>query len=177
MTPDEAEAARAAQRAELEAERDRVEHGAVEDFAAFWDSQQRDDGKVLRNVYGTDLWLPGSLPLAVQAEAERLQESETWADTRRLVGILFDLDDAVIDGWAEQGMDLEQLQVLILWGMRNLSGEDTSLAQAREEYRRRDEGKAQPLANRADRRAGRTRGGSPGSTGPLSRRTSPANTG
>jgi hypothetical protein len=160
----------AAAREEALAHVDKLAEGETEDFDAFWAGVDRKPTS-LKNVFGQDITLPPSLPLKFEVEARKAQSSKDENDTKRLVGILFGAD--VLDGWTDRGMDLEQFSVLLMWGTANtrLPG-SMSLPEARDIYltRAASPGKA----------AGDTEtpsGAASASTGPRSKRTSPASTG
>lgn len=110
------------------------EEREAEDFSRFWAAQRR-RGKVLRNVVpGVDVELPPSLPLAFEIEARRLADDRTLAAVHRIFSLLYGEDTLakLIAG----GLDIEQLQVLIVWGSANASGRDMSLGEAHAEYLR-----------------------------------------
>lgn len=106
------------------AEQDAAE---VEDYGAFWSEQG--EGKRLKNVHGRDLVLPRAMPLRFELESRRLQGAEDVKSVRYLFDILY--GSGTWDDLIARGADAEQLPVLLMWGTLNLSGRDTTLAQAR----------------------------------------------
>ena len=102
-----------------------VDADGVEDFDAFWETQDRQPIPV--RIMGEVVSLPPSLPLRFQLEAQRAEKSESEDDVRRCVGILFGTD--AIERWAENGMDLQQFKVLLAWAPQRISGGTMSLAE------------------------------------------------
>lgn len=101
----------------------------VEDFDAFWDTRNA-TGKSVK-IRGHVITLPASLPLQFELEARKLQRSKRDQDVRKLVGLLYGAD--AYERFAEAGMDLDQLKVLLAWGAQTVAGEDVSFeAVARE---------------------------------------------
>lgn len=154
-------------REEALVEAEKIEAALEEDFGAFWDAQDRKP-TTLRNVFGVDVVLPAALPLRFEVEAKKVASSDSEADTKRMVGILF--GDGALERWIAAGMDLEQFAVLLMWGTVNTRSPGTlTLAQARTAYLERAQGKALSLPEG-------TSGGASSGTGPPSKQTSRAST-
>lgn len=105
-----------------------VDADGVEDFDAFWQSQDR-KGVTIR-VMGETIELPPAMPLEVELLAKRLQRRSDAKSVRRLLTALYGSDRTV--KWAEAGMDTEQFQVLLAYTMHRLGGGDKSMAEVRE---------------------------------------------
>lgn len=101
----------------------------TEDFDAFWSARTRK--RKATTIMGERVELPASLPLQFEMEARRLQRSKNEKDIRKLLSILF--GDDVMNRWAEKGMDLEQLMVLLAWAPQVIVGKDVTLAQVADE--------------------------------------------
>lgn len=151
-----------------------------DDFLAFWDQYEAEQKWPTATILGVTIPVPHDLPLAFEAEAERLQDSERPEDMQRLVLMLF--GDGVMDTWRERGLTSNQYKVLLSWAMLNAAGQPTTFAEAAEVAARAEQeaGKARPVPNRAAKRAAakapsRTRASA--GTGRTSRRTSAASTG
>lgn len=140
----------------------------VEDFDAFWAAQSR-TGKVLRNVCGIDLHLPRALPLAFEVESRRLMQDRSIEGVHRLFALLF--GQGALDDLIAEGLDGEQLSVLLMWGSSNGNGRDMSLGQAQVEFEKM---KARQAAGKSLVPA--ASGGTSSDSGRSSRPTSPANT-
>jgi len=139
-----------------------------EDFNAFWSSRTR-KGKTLRNVHGIDLTLPSSLPLAFEVEARRLQNDRSNEAVHHLFGLLY--GKGALAALIANGLDVEGLGVLLMWGAANGNGQDMTLSQATAQF---EEMKAKQAAGKALRPSGS--GGTSSSIGRSSNPTSHGNT-
>ena len=116
----------------------------LEDFDAFWSSQNR-QGKRVR-IAGQVVTLPPSLPLQFELEARKLARSKSDQDVAKLLTILFGEDPTT--KWAEAGMDLEQFQVLLAWAPRVIAGQHVTLAEVAEQVRKAQAATEDPTKRR-----------------------------
>ena len=116
----------------------------LEDFDAFWSSQNR-QGKRVR-IAGQVVTLPPSLPLQFELEARKLARSKSDKDVAKLLTILFGEDPTT--KWAEAGMDLEQFQVLLAWAPRVIAGQNVTLAEVAEQVRKAQAAAEDPTKRR-----------------------------
>ena len=137
---------------------DEAEHRPLDadDFDAFFaeEAPQRPKRQQF-TLYGKRYTLPESLPLMYTLQAERLRESESTDDVRKMLAPLFGAD--ALDEWAEHGMDDRKFRIIMLYAGRNIQRPGSlSMAEAArlydEQEAARAEGKAQ-APNRAARRA------------------------
>lgn len=123
-----------------------------DDFLAFWREHKPPETK---RILGVTVVVPTDLPLNWQARMEQARESDSEDDVRGLLAELFGAD--VMDKWIENKVSGPQMWVLMTWAITNGMGRPTTFAEAAalaEEARKViDQGKAQTVPNRADRRA------------------------
>lgn len=103
----------------------------VEDFDA-WRAQQRakrTGGRRVK-VFGTVVTLPSSLPLGVTLSMDDLGDSSDIDDVRDVVGILYGKD--ALDHWIAEGVDLDDFQILMAWGVASASGQNITFDRAAE---------------------------------------------
>lgn len=160
------------------------EQPGVLDMDAFWaeQTQRTTPVKVLGEV--VQLPAPGTLPL----DLERRMEAADARDEATMKGLLGEVfgDPTLIDRWEQGGMNLRQFRMLTVWVLSNGQGKPLTMQQAMAAVDAQMDGEVgeapRPGGNRATRRAKHakassgTKSASSKSTGPSSRRTSPANT-
>lgn len=152
---------------------DDFDHGD-DDFLAFWRQHRPPE---TQRIYGVDVEVPRDLPLNLGPRYEQIKGSEDLESFKELLGLVF--GPGVLEKWIERGIGIQQVKVLVTWGMLNGSGQPVSFAEAAAhtaDAEREAAGKAPTAPNRAARRASSTTRGSDG-TGRSSKRTSRANTG
>lgn len=91
----------------------------VSDFDEFFAEEQATEprfGAVLR-LYGREYVLPTSLPLLFTLQMERVKHSSDPDDIRRLLSSLF--GPRALDEWAENGMQDDQLGIVLIWSAAN----------------------------------------------------------
>jgi len=112
----------------------------VEDFDAFWSTQNR-KGRAVR-IFGEVVTLPPALPLQFELEARKLQRSKRAEDVTKLVSILF--GQGAYDSWVAAGLDIEQFQLLLAWaprvvaGQKGADGNTITLAEVKAELAEKD---------------------------------------
>lgn len=144
-----------------------------DDFLAYWRQHRT---PTFKRIFGIEVEVPRDLPLNFGDQYEQIKDSEEPEDFKTLLGVIF--GQGVLDQWIERGISREQVQVLLTWGILNGSGQDTSFDEAAKkaaEIERESAGKAQPMPNRAERRASSKTAASAG-TGRSSKPTSNAST-
>lgn len=127
------------------------------DFDAFF-AEEVDKGKRPQQpvtVCGKTYTLPDSLPLMFTLSAERVQQSQSIDDVRKMLAPLF--GRTALDDWAEGGMTDRQFRIVLIYSAANVRspGSLTMEAAARlhdEQEAAKAAGKAQAPANRAERR-------------------------
>lgn len=102
-----------------------LDSAGVEDFDAFWQSQERTGIPV--RIRGEVVTLPPALPLQFELVARRKKNSKDPRDTEKLVGILFGED--ALTKWAGAGMDSEEFAVLLAWATQRIGGGTMSMAE------------------------------------------------
>lgn len=116
-----------------------VDDDGVEDFDAFWETQERKSKPV--RIMGEVIQLPPALPLQFELEAQRLGSSDSDDDVRKCVAILFGAD--MLERWAERGMDTEMFRVLLAWAPQRISGGTVSIPEVAARLRE-SEGESDP---------------------------------
>ena len=111
-----------------------VDADGIEDFDAFWQSQDREH--ITIRVMGENIDLPPAMPLEVELLAKRLQRKSDPRSVRRMITALFGEDRTT--KWAEAGMDAEQFQVLLAYAMHRIGGGDRSMSEVRDLIRDRE---------------------------------------
>lgn len=130
---------------------------AAGDFDAFF-AEEVDKGKRPQQpvtVCGKTYILPDSLPLMFTLSAERVQQSQSIDDVRKMLAPLF--GRTALDDWADGGMTDRQFRIVLMYSAANVRspGSLTMEAAARihdEQEAAKDAGKAPTPANRAERR-------------------------
>lgn len=143
-----------------------------DDFLAYWRTRRPAE---VKKIFGVQVAVPSDLPLNFGDRYEQVKDSDDPEDMKVLLGVV--VGQGVLDQWIARGAGVEQIKVLLTWGMLNGSGVPTTFAEAAErvaEIDRASVGKAQP--NRADRRAGSSRTRASGGTGRSSKPTSGGST-
>ncbi|MEU0199130.1 MULTISPECIES: hypothetical protein [unclassified Streptomyces] len=138
----------------------------------FWAEVSGGRTEVIR---GVEVQVPTDMPLAMEKRVDELRESEAEEDVAELVALLFGAD--ILTAWIENGMGVQEFQIVLTWGMAQAGGRDLSFAEALELVRDgAGEGKqAGPKGpNRAARRAAPAKRSAAG--GGRSKRTSNAST-
>lgn len=144
-----------------------------DDFLAYWRTRRPPE---VKRILGVEVAVPHDLPLNFGARYELVKDSTDPEDMKALVGVVF--GQGVLDQWIARGAGIEQVKVILTWGMLNGSGIPATFEEAAEkvaEVEAEQAGKALP--NRADRRrsaSSQTRAS--GGTGASSKRTSNGST-
>ncbi|MFE4057399.1 hypothetical protein ACFXP3_14065 [Streptomyces sp. NPDC059096] len=133
---------------------------ALVDFDAFFAEESTTRPRQLLTLYGRSYQLPESLPLLFTLQMERVQNSDSADDVRKMLSTLFGGD--VLDTWADHGMTDRQLGVVLIYSAANIkqSGSCT-MARAAELYDQQEAGKA-AAPNRAARRTATKKKGKKG---------------
>ncbi|MGH2820564.1 MAG: hypothetical protein ACRDJ5_07925 [Actinomycetota bacterium] len=108
---------------------DEQEAAEVEDFDA-WRAQQkakRGTGRRVR-VFGRVVTLPTSMPLGLTISMDTLSDSSDLKDVQHVVGELY--GKGALDHWIKQGVDLDEFQVLMAWGVASANGQRITLDEA-----------------------------------------------
>ena len=138
----------------------------TESWDAFWAEVSGARTEVIR---GVTVQVPRDVPFGFEERLQELSESSSREDIADLVESLFGAE--TFAAWDEAGMGLQELQVVLTWGMAQASGRDLSFREAYEMVLNGAEGKAPSGQNRAARRSQSK------STGGQSKPTSRASTG
>jgi hypothetical protein len=145
-------------------------HPDVDEVADFdaWRSEQRarrGGGKRVR-VFGRVVEMPTSIPLGLTIDMDRLAGSDDLRDIQRVVGQVYGAQ--ALDHWIEHGVELEDFQVLMAYGVATAGGQDITFDRAAElvaELRAKDAARQQARAEGKDRKKKRKKrgpgGGSP----------------
>ncbi|MFJ7337882.1 hypothetical protein ACIQUU_32115 [Streptomyces sp. NPDC101116] len=134
------------------------------DFDAFFGEEVNRRERPTLTVCGKTYTLPDSLPLMFTLQAERVQESSSVDDVRKMLAPLFGAD--ALDHWADNGMTDRQFRIVLVYATANVRTPGSLTMQAAAELHDRQEaekaaGKA-PSPNRAARRSKTKKRGSSG---------------
>ncbi|GGW67902.1 hypothetical protein GCM10010340_52530 [Streptomyces griseoloalbus] len=126
---------------------------AAADFDAFFGEEVTTRPRQPLTVCGKTYTLPDSLPLMFTLQAERVQQSSSIDDVRKMLAPLFGRD--ALDDWADGGMTDRQFRIVLIYAAANVRTPGSLTMQGAAELHDRQEaaqGKAAPPANRAARR-------------------------
>lgn len=104
-----------------------VDADGVEDFDAFWETQDRKRPTV--RIMGELVHLPPAMPLQAELLMNKLERRSDERSVRKVVAVLYGPDQ--MDRWAGAGMDGEQFNVLLAWTVQKLNGGSLSMAEVR----------------------------------------------
>ncbi|MFF5582721.1 hypothetical protein [Streptomyces hygroscopicus] len=126
------------------------------DFDAFFAEESATRPRQSLTLYGRSYHLPESLPLLFTLQMERVQNSDSADDVRKMLATLFGSD--VLDTWADHGMTDRQLGVVLIYSAANIRTPGScTMARAAELYEQQEAGKA-AAPNRAARRTAAKKG-------------------
>ncbi|MGH3323263.1 MAG: hypothetical protein ACRDOV_02390 [Streptomyces sp.] len=109
-----------------------VDGGEFDDFDAWRQAQRakRGQGKRVR-IFGRVVEMPTSLPLGLSLDLDELATSSEREDLERIVGEIYGAD--ALDHWVSGDADVQDLQVLLAYGIAVASGmRDITFARAAE---------------------------------------------
>ncbi|MEU8196337.1 hypothetical protein AB0C10_21375 [Microbispora amethystogenes] len=132
---------------------------------AFWDEVRREEeaergGPRTETIRGVAVPVPYDLPLKFDRRLDQHSGSSSEEDLRGLLVDLFGTD--ALDKWIDAGMTDLEFRTVLMWGVANGKGKETSFREAYELVKERESGKASSTP----------KSGSGGGTGGRSRRTS-----
>jgi hypothetical protein len=134
----------------------------VADFDQWREQQRRRRGGGKRvRAFGQLVELPTGMPLGLTLALDHLSGSSDLADIKRIVGQIYGAD--ALDHWIANGVELEDFQVLLTYGIAAANGQAITFERAAElvaEARAKQEVKAQGKARKKGKKRG-PGGGSP----------------
>lgn len=137
--------------------------GEVADFDQWREQQRRRRGGGHRvRAFGREVELPTSIPLGLTLDLDHLSGSSDLADIKRIVGQIYGAD--ALDHWIDGGVELEDFQVLMAYGIAAANGQNITFERAAElvaEARAKQEAKAQGKGRKGKKKRKGPGGGSP----------------